>query len=447
MPRLPFENRSSQVGSNNHDLPSDPRDRSSISSDAAPTFTNPFRDDRNSSSDRPSSKDELIDESVYRSLYGADTEDEDTRHFRYEEYARAAFGEKDDLIFETDDAPIEASDAKQPAQVLIDPDIEEWDEDEDYATEITSEQLDDATSTIDEAINGGDETGHLPPTIDKTQVMSAVRHFPDGEEAHTPEERYAASSVTYAAQPMARTAYVDIEYADIDYDREERCGFPEVIFGMGKSAEQIAGIAAALLEEHGIALATRVDDAKGEILLERFLDGTWLPSCHIFFVDQREGGAYGRNVNDVLTSRSAFDLEGHIVVCCAGTSDLPVAQEAAVTAYLMGSKTTLIADIGVAGVHRALAHTELLRSARAIVCVAGMEGALPSLIAGLVDVPIIAVPTSIGYGASFGGVAALLSMLSSCAGGVSVVNIDNGFGAGLTADRINRPPVRFLSNR
>jgi|GEM_PF-52168 len=240
-------------------------------------------------------------------------------------------------------------------------------------------------------------------------------------------------------------AYDDMTtFADIDYDREERCGFPEVIYGAGKTAAQIATISHALLEQHGIAYTTRVSDEKAAALLERFEDGIWLPSCHLFIVDEREGGAEGSTVEEVLTSRPAFDLEGHIVVCCAGTSDLPVAQEAAVTAYLMGSKVTLLSDIGVAGIHRTLSHTELLRSARVIVAVAGMEGALPSVIAGLVDVPVIAVPTSIGYGASFGGVAALLSMLSACASGVSVVNIDNGFGAGNIADRINRPPMRFL---
>jgi len=421
MPRPPFENRSSQAGSDYRDIPSDPRDRSSLSEGSEPTFANPFRGEGHNFTNRSLQKDDPIDESVYRSLYGSDSEDENVHHFRYEEYARAAFNNEDDDIFEEKTEPVTFSGMEHPSQILADPDIDEWSED--------------------------DETGHLPPTIDKTQVMSTVKLSCNNEEVspeHTSEEKAPNASVTYAAASANRTTYIDIDYADIDYDREERCGFPEVIFGMGKSAEQIAGIATALLEEHGVALATRVDDEKAVTLIERFLDGTWLPTCHIFFIDRREGGAYGKSVNDVLTSRSAFDLEGHVVVCCAGTSDLPVAQEAAVTAYLMGSKTTLVADIGVAGVHRALAHTELLRSGRVIVCVAGMEGALPSLIAGLVDVPIIAVPTSIGYGASFGGIAALLSMLSSCAGGISVVNIDNGFGAGLTADRINRPPMRFL---
>jgi NCAIR mutase (PurE)-related protein len=134
---------------------------------------------------------------------------------------------------------------------------------------------------------------------------------------------------------------------------------------------------------------------------------------------------------------------GRVIVCCAGTSDLPVAQEAALTARIMGSAVTLLTVVGIAGVHRVLAHEEELHEARAVIAVAGMEGALPSLVAGLVDVPVIAVPTSVGYGASFGGIAALLGMLNSCAGGVSVVNIDNGFGAGVIAHRINVPPARF----
>ena len=134
---------------------------------------------------------------------------------------------------------------------------------------------------------------------------------------------------------------------------------------------------------------------------------------------------------------------GNVVVACAGTSDLPVAEEAALTARIMGSHVEMLVDVGVAGVHRTLQHLDELQSARAIVVVAGMEGALASLIGGLVDVPVVAVPTSVGYGASFGGIAALLGMLNSCAGGVSVVNIDNGFGAGQIADRINRPPARF----
>jgi NCAIR mutase (PurE)-related protein len=138
---------------------------------------------------------------------------------------------------------------------------------------------------------------------------------------------------------------------------------------------------------------------------------------------------------------------GNTIVACAGTSDLFAAEEAAVTARIAGSSVTLITDIGIAGIHRTLAHESELRSARAIAVAAGMEGALPSVIAGLVDVPVIAIPTSVGYGASLGGIAALLGMLNSCAGGVSVVNIDNGFGAGQILDRINRPPARFAGVR
>ena len=145
----------------------------------------------------------------------------------------------------------------------------------------------------------------------------------------------------------------------------------------------------------------------------------------------------------VVDRRAEPPREGHVVVATGGTADIPVAEEAAVCAEVMGCRVTRLFDVGVAGVHRLLAHTDTLRSARAIVAVAGMEGALPSLVAGLVDVPVIAVPTSVGYGANFGGVAALLTMLNSCAGGIGVVNIDNGFGAAVLASRINRPPARL----
>ena len=137
---------------------------------------------------------------------------------------------------------------------------------------------------------------------------------------------------------------------------------------------------------------------------------------------------------------------GHVVVATGGTADIPVAEEAAVCAETMGCRVTRLFDVGVAGVHRLLAHTDTLRSARVIIAVAGMEGALPSIVAGLVDVPVVAVPTSIGYGANFGGIAALLAMLNSCAGGIGVVNIDNGFGAAVLAARINRPPARLADS-
>lgn len=231
------------------------------------------------------------------------------------------------------------------------------------------------------------------------------------------------------------------DFADLDFDRAERCGFPEVIYAAGKTPEQIVAIAQALVAEHGIAFATRVRDEAVGILRAAFPDACWFERSRVFFVDRREDALSGTTLEELLAcpNRAA----GNVVVACAGTSDLPVAEEAALTARIMGSHVEMLVDVGVAGVHRTLRHLDELQRARAIVVVAGMEGALASLIGGLVDVPVVAVPTSVGYGASFGGVAALLGMLNSCAGGVSVVNIDNGFGAGQIADRINRPPARF----
>lgn len=231
------------------------------------------------------------------------------------------------------------------------------------------------------------------------------------------------------------------DFADLDFDRAERCGFPEVIYAAGKTPEQIVAIAQALVAEHGIAFATRVKDEAVGILRAAFPDACWFERSRVFLVDRRKDALSGTTLEELLAcpNRAA----GNVVVACAGTSDLPVAEEAALTARIMGSHVEMLVDVGVAGVHRTLRHLDELQRARAIVVVAGMEGALASLIGGLVDVPVVAVPTSVGYGASFGGVAALLGMLNSCAGGVSVVNIDNGFGAGQIADRINRPPARF----
>ncbi|MDD5893361.1 MAG: nickel pincer cofactor biosynthesis protein LarB [Coriobacteriaceae bacterium] len=231
------------------------------------------------------------------------------------------------------------------------------------------------------------------------------------------------------------------DFADLDFDRAKRCGFPEVIYAASKTPEQIAAIAQALLAEHGIAFATRVKDEAVPVLRAAFPDACWFERSRVFLVDRRKDPLSGATFEELLAcpNRAA----GNVVVACAGTSDLPVAEEAALTARIMGSHVEMLVDVGVAGVHRTLQHLDELQSARAIVVVAGMEGALASLIGGLVDVPVVAVPTSVGYGASFGGIAALLGMLNSCAGGVSVVNIDNGFGAGQIADRINRPPARF----
>jgi NCAIR mutase (PurE)-related protein len=248
-------------------------------------------------------------------------------------------------------------------------------------------------------------------------------------------------------------------FADLDFAREERCGFPEVVYGAGKTPEQVATIMTTLAARHGVVLCTRASSEQADATRAVVPDIHYLPSCNMLFADRRGrretsgdgthigstggiGSISGTTVDEVLACPGGI---GSVVVCCAGTSDLAVAQEAAITARLMGSSVALLADVGISGVHRVLSHTDELHNARAIVAVAGMEGALPSLIAGLVDVPVVAVPTSVGYGASFGGIAALLGMLNSCAGGVSVVNIDNGFGAGVVAHRINVPPTRFTN--
>jgi NCAIR mutase (PurE)-related protein len=211
--------------------------------------------------------------------------------------------------------------------------------------------------------------------------------------------------------------------ARVDHHRALRCGFPEVIFCPGKTPEQVATIAREILSRTDVLLATRATTEQYQALARRIDDARWLETPRLIVVDRRE----------------APPAEGHVVVASGGTADIPVAEEAAASAEVMGCKVTRLYDVGIAGVHRVLAHSDVLRSARAVIAVAGMEGALPSLVAGLVDVPVIAVPTSVGYGANFGGVSALLTMLNSCAGGIGVVNIDNGFGAAVIASRINRP--------
>ena len=219
-----------------------------------------------------------------------------------------------------------------------------------------------------------------------------------------------------------------LEDATVDMQRHARCGFPEVIYGAGKTEAQVLAIADALAEAGEPVLATRLDAALGDALRRRFPDGRYAPVGRVF---TRPG-------------RHPLPPAGTVAVVCAGTSDLPVAEEAAETAAALGADVERVRDVGVAGMHRLLRHASLLREAAAVVVVAGMEGALPSVVGGLTDRPVIAVPTSIGYGASFGGLAALLGMLNSCAAGVSVVNIDNGFSAGYSAALIARLAARPL---
>lgn len=215
---------------------------------------------------------------------------------------------------------------------------------------------------------------------------------------------------------------VDLGHTRLDTDREQRCGHPEVVFGAGKTPEQIVDVARAILRHHDRLFVTRVADEAVARLREEFPGG--------------EHSVEGRCFTIGLPPEDAG--EGEVLILSAGTSDGPVAEEAAIAARMRGARTRRISDVGVAGLHRLLAHTEAIQAARVLVVVAGMEGALPSVVGGLVDRPVIAVPTSVGYGANFGGLAALLAMLNSCAAGITVVNIDNGFGAGFAAALINR---------
>jgi NCAIR mutase (PurE)-related protein len=220
----------------------------------------------------------------------------------------------------------------------------------------------------------------------------------------------------------------DLHFAKPDFDRQKRCGVPEVIYGAGKSAAQIAAIMRALNEAGQNAFATRVTPEQAEAVRAELPDAVYLGTPRILTCDMVP-----------LPPRA-----GKVAVLCAGTSDLPVAEEAAVTAERLGANVERVYDVGVAGLHRLLSRVERFADARAIIVVAGMEGALPSVVGGLTDKPVIAVPTSVGYGASFQGLAALLGMLNTCAAGVTVVNIDNGFGAGVAAALINRQPKAHL---
>lgn len=231
------------------------------------------------------------------------------------------------------------------------------------------------------------------------------------------------------AEVRAESAHETVS-ARVDHHRGVRTGFPEVVFCQGKTAEQVSAIATEILAHGDVVLATRAEPEHVAAVLAVAPEAVWHESARVIVVDRREDPP----------------REGHVVVATGGTADIPVAEEAAVCAEVMGCRVTRLFDVGVAGVHRLLAHTDTLRSARAIVAVAGMDGALPSLVAGLVDVPVVAVPTSVGYGANFGGVAALLTMLNSCAGGIGVVNIDNGYGAAVLASRVNLSPSRLATD-
>lgn len=229
-------------------------------------------------------------------------------------------------------------------------------------------------------------------------------------------------TIDEAEMALKVAPFVDLGFAKLDTHRQIRQGMPEVIYGAGKTKEQIVEITTKLLENRvSTVLITRVDKEKATFICEK-IDATYYEMANIV----------------VAGIMPEADSAGTIVVATGGTSDMPVAEEAAITAECYGNRVVRLYDVGVAGLHRLLSHKEEIMSANVIIAIAGMEGALASVIGGLADCPVIAVPTSVGYGANFEGLSALLSMLNSCASGVSVVNIDNGFGAGYQASMINR---------
>jgi len=227
-------------------------------------------------------------------------------------------------------------------------------------------------------------------------------------------------SVQDALQQLRTLPYEDVGFASIDHHRSIRQGFPEVILCEGKTKAQVTAIARKLLKNGNALLATRAQPDMARALIRAIPQATYHKDARIV---------------SVQTSKKA--RRGNVVIVTAGTSDIPVAEEARITADIMGSRVQTLFDVGVAGLHRLLDRQKILHQARVIIVVAGMDGVLPSVIGGLVDRPIVAVPTSQGYGASFGGLAALLTMLNACSGGIGVMNIDNGFGAGCLAHRIN----------
>jgi NCAIR mutase (PurE)-related protein len=246
----------------------------------------------------------------------------------------------------------------------------------------------------------------------------------DKQQLHRLLEDVRAGSVDVdnAMERLRHLPFEDLGFAKVDHHRALRCGMPEVVFGKGKTASQIVEIASRLLERSQNVLITRAEPDAADALKARYPEAEYFPLSKALRVWR------DRSING----------KGKLAVVCAGTSDLFVAEEAFVTAEIMGNDCFQIHDVGVAGIHRLMNNRERLTEARVIVVCAGMEGALPSAVGGLVSCPVIAVPTSIGYGASFGGLAALLGMLNSCASNISVVNIDNGFGGGYVASLINR---------
>ena len=244
--------------------------------------------------------------------------------------------------------------------------------------------------------------------MNRARVLELLQQLSTGEA--TPED---------AIRRLSMVPFESLEFATIDHHRALRMGYPEVIYAEGKTPDQVVAIAERTLEHGGSALATRTDAATRQAMLDRFADA--------------RANELGRTVR---VGAVAEKRQGTVLIVTAGTSDMPVAEEAAESALAMGNVVGRLDDVGVAGLHRLLANGSVLSTASVVIVVAGMDGALPSVVGGLVACPVIAVPTSVGYGASLGGLAALFTMLNSCAAGVTVVNIDNGFGAAAAATRI-----------
>ena len=249
------------------------------------------------------------------------------------------------------------------------------------------------------------------------QIRKLLDDFKHGEVTHA-----------HVIESLTSTMVESLGFAEIDHHRTFRQGFPEVILCEGKTDKQVAAIARRIAGSNSPLLATRASQQHYSAVRKLVRKARYNATAHTI------------TANEHLVKPQR---RGKILIVTAGTSDLSVAEEARESARMMGNDTELIVDVGVAGIHRVLAHHSTLRTASVIIVIAGMEGALPSVVGGLVDVPVIAVPTSVGYGASFGGISALLGMLNSCAAGVTVVNIDNGFGAAFAASRINRLPARL----
>jgi NCAIR mutase (PurE)-related protein len=241
--------------------------------------------------------------------------------------------------------------------------------------------------------------------MDESKLKTLLARFKDGE---LDEEG--------VLKELRFLPFEDIGYAKVDHHRAIRTGFPEVVYGAGKTDEQILGIAEAIHAKNGNFLVTRCAPSAAEKLGARFPDGTWVRDAGIYYLE--------------LKPR---EKSGYVLVVTAGTTDIPTAEEAAITASLFGCEVDRIYDVGVAGVHRLMAYRSMIEEADVVIVAAGMEGALASVVASVSKAPVVALPTSVGYGASFGGLAALLGMMTSCAAGVTVVNIDNGFGAGCAA--------------